>query len=42
MNSYIHERPDYKELSAALNIDFNTDITALLEERDNERETGIP
>ncbi len=35
MNSYIYVRPDYKDLSAAINIDFNTDITALLEERDN-------
>ncbi len=42
MNSYIYERPDYKELSAVLNIDFNTDITVLLEERDMKEKLEYP
>jgi hypothetical protein len=42
MNSYIHERSDYKELSAALDIDFNTDITTQLEERDNAEQLEYP
>jgi hypothetical protein len=41
MNSYIHERPDYKELSAALGIDFNTDITTFWR-REIRGATGIP
>lgn len=42
MNSYIHDRRDYKELSAALDIDFNTDITALLDERDKAEQLDYP
>lgn len=42
MNSYIHDRRDYKELSVSLNIDFNTDITALLEERDEAEQLEYP
>jgi len=42
MNSYIYERPDYAELSAAACIDFNMDITALLEERDKAEKLDYP
>jgi hypothetical protein len=42
IDSYIHERQDYAKLSAALNIDFNTDITAFLEERDREEKLEYP
>ncbi len=42
IKSYIYERPDYKELSAALNIDFNKDITAMLKERDKEEKLEYP
>ena len=42
MNIYIHERPDYAKLSAAAGIDFNTDITALLQERDKEGKLEYP
>lgn len=42
MSSYIHERPDYAELSAAAGIDFNTDVTALLEERDKAEQLDYP
>lgn len=42
MNSYIYERPDYTKLSAAAGIDFNTDITALLEVRDKQEKLEYP
>lgn len=42
MKSYIYERPDYAKLSTAAGIDFNTDINAVLEERDSEEQLEYP
>ncbi len=42
MHSYIHNLPDYAKLSEEAGIDFNKDITALLEQRDKTEKLEYP
>lgn len=42
MNSYIHQRADYGKLSEDINLDFNKDISALLEQRDKQEKLDFP
>ena len=42
MDTYINKYPEYAKFSVALNIDFNTDITTILEERDRREKREYP